>query len=300
MRDGGMRAALRAELLVMRHRPAVLALVLTLPVNMLISSYLTDYVSYLTAGKGTVGDGFGSGVEVLPALLPGHYLTGALSGFGTYSGVYGPAVLFLLGALIAGTDWGRGTIKTALLQGPGRLQTRFGQDLAVMLAAAVAVVLTFLLAAAASAAIGLKLGGSAFPQASSFPVPAHVAAAVAGALLLALACTAIGLALGTVLHSATKAAAVVLLWAVVVQPNLDDISAQLHGVLLKVYEVLPDASINTIVNLYNTATTFVPGTTVAPPNGAQVTPGLAFGILGLYLLAFLAITAVLTRRRSIS
>jgi hypothetical protein len=68
MRDGGMRAALRAELLVMRHRPAVLALVLTLPVNMLISSYLTDYVSYLTAGKGTVGDGFGSGVEVLPAV----------------------------------------------------------------------------------------------------------------------------------------------------------------------------------------------------------------------------------------
>jgi hypothetical protein len=39
----------------------------------------------------------------------------------------------------------------------------------------------------------------------------------------------------------------VLLWAVVIQPNLDEIGAQLHGVLHGVYEVLPDARIN--VNL---------------------------------------------------
>ena len=37
----------------MRHRPAVWALVLAIPVNMLIISYVTEYVTYLTAGTGS-------------------------------------------------------------------------------------------------------------------------------------------------------------------------------------------------------------------------------------------------------
>ena len=45
-------ASLRAELLVMRHRPAVWALVMTMPVNMLIISYVTECVIYLTSGTG--------------------------------------------------------------------------------------------------------------------------------------------------------------------------------------------------------------------------------------------------------
>ena len=198
-------------------------------------------------------------------MLPRQYLTGALSGFSSNSGFYGPTVFFLLGAVIAGTDWGRGTIRTALVQGPGRLQARIGQDLAVLTAAAVSVVLTFLLAAAASAVAATGLAGSAPPQAGSFPVPAHLAAAVAGALVLALACTAIGLALGTVLRSATKAAGAVLLWAVVIVPNLDNVGTQLHGAPLRLYEVLPDASINAVVNLFNTTVTPVPGTQILPP-----------------------------------
>jgi hypothetical protein len=75
------------------------------------------------------------------------------------------------------------------------------------------------------------------------------------------------------LRSATKAAPVVLLWAVVVQPNLDEIGSQLHGVLLELYEVLPDASINTVPNLYDSTTTGVPGTLVSAPSGVQVAPG---------------------------
>jgi ABC-2 type transport system permease protein len=299
-RADGVLASLRAELLVMRHRPAVWALVAATPVSVLIGSYVTDYVYYRTAGTGlTAGV---NGAQVLAAMLPRQYLTGALSGFSSYSGFYGPTVFFLLGALIAGTDWGRGTVRTALVQGPGRLQARIGQDLAVLTAAAVSVVLTFLLAAAASAVAAAGLAGSAPPQAGSFPVPAHLAGALAGALVLALACTAIGLALGTVLRSATKAAGAVLLWAVVIVPNLDNVGTQLHGVPLRLYEVLPDASMNAVVNLYNTTVTPVPGTQILPPSwdGAQVAPALAFAVLALYVLVFLAVPAVITARRSIT
>jgi ABC-2 type transport system permease protein len=300
---GGLRgvlASLRAELLVMCRRPAVWALVLATPASLLIGGYLTDFVYYRTAGTGIGLDV--NAPQVLAAMLPGQYLTTALDTFGTDTYSYGPAVFFLLGALVAGTDWERGTIRTALLQGPGRLQTRIGQDLAVLAAAAASVALTFAVAAAVSSAAAAGLGVSAAPQAAGFPVPAHVAASVAGALILALACTAIGLALGTVLRGATRAAGAVLLWVVVVQPYLDQVSTQLHGVLLRLYEALPDASMNTVVNLYNTTIAAVPGTQIWPPgsDGIQIAPVLAFAVLAGYVLVFLAVPAVVTRRRSIT
>ena len=70
--------------------------------------------------------------------------------------------------------------------------------------------------------------------------------------------------------------------------------------LLVLRKVLPDASINTVVNLCNSTTTGVPDAMVSAPSGVQIAPVLAFGILGLYLLAFLAIPVTLIRRRSIS
>lgn len=299
-RAGGVLGSLRAELLVLRHRPAVWALVLAMPVNMLIISYVTEYVTYLTAGAGAGSAGGATAAQVLPYLLPGQYLANVLSAFGIYYGVYGPAVFFLLGALVAGTDWGRRTLATTLLAGPRRVQARIGQDLSVLLAAAAGVIVTFLLAAAATTALAAGLGGSAAPLYTLFPPAARIAATVAGMLTVALACTAIGLALGTILRSATKAAGVVLLWAVIVQPQLNNVSTQLHGTWLRIYEILPSAGINTLVNLYNTTPAYVPGTSLGPPFGAQVSPAIAFLTLGLYAAVSLAVAALVTSRRDIT
>jgi hypothetical protein len=52
--------------------------------------------------------------------------------------------------------------------------------------------------------------------------------------------------------------------------------------------------------LYNSVTTPVLGTAVMPPFGVQITPAIAFLILGLYAVACLAIPAFLTRRRDIA
>ena len=297
---GGVLGSLRAELLVLRHRPAVWALVLAMPVNMLIISYVTEYVTYLTSGAGVGSAGGATAAQVLPYLLPGQYLANVLSGFSIYYGVYGPAVFFLLGALVAGTDWGRRTLATSLLAGPRRVQARIGQDLSVLLAAAAGVIVTFLLAAAATAALAAGLGGSAPPLFTLFPPAARIAATVAGTLTVALACTAIGLALGTILRSATKAAGVVLLWAVIIQPQLNSVSTQLHGTWLRIYEILPSADINTLVNLYNTTAAYVPGTSLGPPFGVQVSPATAFLTLGLYAAVSLAVAALVTGRRDIT
>jgi ABC-2 type transport system permease protein len=236
-------------------------------------------------------------------VLPVQYLTTALSSLSTISGLsgglYGPAVLFLLGALVAGSDWGRGTVTTALLAGPGRLASRLGQDLTVLTITAAGMMLTFVLAAGTAAGFALALGGTAPPADTRFPLAGHVIVAIAGGLLAAMACTAVGLALGTILRSATKAGAVLLLWSVLIIPYLDQIGGEVHGVLQQLYELLPDAAVNTVVNLYNPNTVNMEGT-VQTPSGVLLTPALAFATLGLYVVACLAIAGFVTRRRSIA
>lgn len=190
---------------------------IALPVSMLIQGYLNDYVNYQSAGNGAIGTGSTSGPLMLPGILPVQYVTTTLSVLRTssslYEGLYGGVVLFLIGALVAGTDWGRGTVKTALLA-----------------AAAVTVVVMFGLAAGVTAGFAAVLGGTAPPVYLAFPSAGHLAIAMIGALLVALACAAIGLALGTIVRSATKAVAFVLLWGALVMPTLDQVGSQVHGI----------------------------------------------------------------------
>jgi len=292
----GVLASLHAELLVMYKRPAVWALALAVPAEMLLNSYFNAYVSYATANSG-VSLGV-SGPLVLATMMPSRFLAAALSGaFGPQAGnAYGAVVFMLLGALIGGSDWGAGTIKTAVLQGPSRLCAFTGQALAVAMAVAASVALTFILAAAASAVIALHQTGSLDLAGTQFPAFDHLAEALAAALILSLAYAAVGLALGIALRSATAGIGAVLLWAVIVQPSLEYFAAQLHGIMLHLYEILPNAATNTVINLEGNPDLALYGSNFP---SAQVAPVLAFLTLGLYAAAFLALPALITRRRDI-
>jgi ABC-2 type transport system permease protein len=293
---GGVLASLCAELLVMYKRPAIWALALLMPADMLLNSYFSAYVSYATANTGvSVGV---SAPLVLATMMPSQYLTTALNGaFGLQAGsVYGVVVFMLLGALIGGSDWGRGTIKTAVLQGPSRLRAFTGQALAVAIAVAASIALTFILAAAASAIVALHQTGSLDPVGSRFPAFGHLTEALAAAFVLGLAYAAVGLALGIWLRSATAGIGAVLLWAVIVQPSIEFFAAQLHGIVLHLYEILPSAATNTVINLEGNPNLALYGSNFP---SAQVAPALAFLTLGLYATVFLAIPALITRRRDI-
>jgi ABC-2 type transport system permease protein len=296
---GGVVASLTAELLVMSKRPSVWALALVLPGDMLLNGYFSSYVLYATANT---GDSLGvSSPLVLSTMLPSQYLTTALDdGFGQQIQVgyiYGAVVLMLLGALVGGSDWDRNTIKTTLLQGPSRLRAFTGQALAVGIVVAASVALTFALAAAASALVALQQSGSPDPAGNQFPSVGHLAAALAAALAMGMAYAAGGLALGVWLRSAAAGIGAVLLLAVVAQPSLEYFSTQLHGVVLHLYDVLPDAATNTLANLEGNPTAAIYGSAVPY---SRITPGLAFLTLGLYAAVFLAIPALITRRRDIA
>jgi ABC-2 type transport system permease protein len=294
---GGTLVSLRAELLVMSKRPAIWALVLFLPADMLLNSYFSPYLLFATANTG-VSLGV-SGPLVLTTMMPGHYLAAALNGaFGESVGdVYGGVAFMLLGALIGGSDWGRGTVKTAALQGPSRLRAFAGQVLSVGVAVAVSIALTFILAAVASAIVALHQTGALVPAGSPFPVFGHLAEALAAALALGLAYAAVGLTLGIWLRSATAGIGAVLLWAIVVQPSLEYFAPQLGGVMLHLYDILPNAATNTVINLDGNPNLALYGENFAI---AQVAPALAFLTLGLYAAVFLAIPALITRRRDLA
>jgi hypothetical protein len=239
---------------------------------------------------------------VLASMMPNQFLAAALNGgfgadgLGEDGGGYLAVLLMLLGALVGGSDWGRGTIRTALLQGPGRLRTCAGQALALAVAVAASVTLTFALAAGASAIVALHQTGSLSPAGRQFPVFPHLVGALATALVLALAYAAVGWTLGIWLRSASAAFGAVLLWFVVAEPTIEFFALQLHGVILRIYDILPDAGTNTLLRLYGV------GVSVwSPPfPTSDVAPALAFLTLGLYVVAFLAIPALLTRRRDVS
>jgi ABC-2 type transport system permease protein len=294
----GVLASLRAELLVMRRRPAIWLLLLVLPVNMLLTVYVTGYVYFRTAVHGlTVGV---DPQQVLSALSPSQYLSAPLSMLGLLSDTYGPTIFAVIGALVAGSDWGRGTIRTTLLAGPGRLQARIGQDLAALLATAASVAATFGLAAIASAVVAATHRQQLAVGTASYPSTSHFVTAIAGALLLTMAYTAIGLALGTLLRSDTAAIGLAVLWAVIVVSNLLAEVPTWSGIPLALYKFLPDASVTTISNLYNIVSSPAYGSPIPAPYGVQVMPATAILTLGLYLIAALAIPALITRRRDIT
>jgi ABC-type transport system involved in multi-copper enzyme maturation permease subunit len=288
---GGLLAVLRSELLVMRRWPAVWAFVLVPPVYTLLNSYLVQYVFYRTAGTG-VFSGL-SADQILPTILPGQFVTVTLNSFGYNMGVDGTAAFILLGALVAGNDWGRGTLQTALLQGPGRLRTAFGQALAVLVAIALSVLATLVLAGLASLVVALSHSGSLSPAESPWPAVSVLVRGLAGGLLLGITYGAAGLALGCLFRSAGAAIAAALLWSVILRSLLDNLAQQLPGSLRVLDHVLPDASTTTLTQLFGSVSS-IPG-----PPGVQVATATACWLLAGYALLFLAIPAALTRWRDI-
>jgi ABC-type transport system involved in multi-copper enzyme maturation permease subunit len=284
-------ASARSELLVMARWPAMWAFVLILPVFTLLGAYVEQFVLYLGAGSGAIT--LATPAQVLPSILPGQFVPAVLNSIGDGFPLQGTAAFFLIGALAAGRDWADGTIKTSLLQGPTRARTSLGQALAVLIAAALSVLLTFALAGVFSVLAAVGVTGSASPAAGPLPTAGRLAAAVGLALVISTAWAAAGWTAGTLLRSATAAFAVILLWATIVQLQLDQLASEFTGPLRALYDLLPDAATNTLTNLYGFADS------QGNPIFGQVAPALAVLTLAVYVLVCFVLPVIVTRRRDV-
>lgn len=283
-------AVYRAELLFLRRWPAAWVLVLLPAAALVLTRYLTQYLFYRTAGGGTVSD-IGSPLQLLYTMSPSQAFTLAVGAYGAYAAV----PVLILGALVTGSDWGNGHLKTALTQGPSRVATGIGQALAVLTAAAAGVTALFLATAASSAAIALLEEDELPSAAALFPGPSLTVKAVAIALLINAVYASAGLLLGTVFRSAGAAVAAALVWIVGVQVLFATADTQLGGAYAAVNNLLP----NSAAVALSSALGPVVGVTAEPRPSADVSSGAAAVLLAMYLFAFLAPNSLLLARRDV-
>lgn len=287
----GLLRSVRAELVVLRLSPSVWALILLLPALTLLNDYLVPYVLYRTAGTGTVID-LGSPLQMLYMLSPSQLVAVVTATYATL----GPAVAVVLGALVAGGDWARGSLTSALAQGPGRTATSIGQVAAILLALTVGVGVNFGVAAVASTLIVSIEADEAVQTMLAYPEPAVILHAIAVSVLISAVSGALGVALGTIFRSAGSAIGAALIWYVGSQVLLASVAQALGGPSAVIAQVLPNASVTTL------AATFGPvvGGPVLEAPAPAIDPSLAPWVLLAYLIAFATISTALMRRRDIN
>jgi ABC-2 type transport system permease protein len=280
---------MRAELLVLRKWPAAWGLLLVVPAIAVLPYYVVTFVTYLTATPAQYAT-LGTPAQNLPSMLPSQFVIVALVPFS-----YGAAPFAVLGAVLAGGDWGPGTVATSLLAGSGRVRAGAGQALALAVALAASVLTTFVACAAASLLIRALEAGAVNPADGAIPATWVVVRGLGVGLLVALAYGMTGLALGTVCRSAAGAIAAVLLWTVLIEPSVFNLGQQAGGLALKIANVFPADSAATVTSLFGS-----PGGGAGSQMYLPDRPAAAAWTLAAYTAALLTVTLVLLCRRDVA
>lgn len=278
-----MIASFRAEMFVLRRSRTAWVLVAVVPLFLLITTYGFGLMGAVVPGGSS---------QSIAGLLPGQSVIQATVLFA----LYGIAPFVVLGALMAGDDWQRGTIATSLLQRPGRLSVFLGQTVAMIAACLTSVLATFAVAMAGSTVVRAvsRQAVAGLPDAS-FPSLSVIARGIAVALLISVVYGALGILLGILLRSAAAAVSVALAWSMIIEPTIYLLGLFAGGGLLAVSNALPQASAITLNGTFG-AVGGGAGTAMYLP----LPPVLAAVVLGVYLIAFLAIAYVVLAVRDIS
>jgi ABC-2 type transport system permease protein len=284
-----MLASLRAELLVLRKSKVAWALVLTAPLLTLITIYLIGFLEYVGDTPALYAQE-GTPAQALEGLLPSQFNIQAIEQVAV------TAPFIVLGAVISGGAWSRGTIKTALLAGPSRVRTFGGQAAAILTACALSVLLSFAVAAAASVAIRAYVGPLAPGAAGqdAFPPGIVIAESVGAGLLIAVTYGALGIALGTLCRSAAGGVAAALAWYFVIDGELSDLSTDAGPVVQHIYNAFPEASVTTLYFMFGSSGGGASSATYQP-----VAHHAAVAIMLGYTAVFLVLALALVRRRDI-
>ena len=172
-----------------------------------VFGYLIPYVGYRSGG----GSGFAAGqtaTQLLTDVLPGRLVPNTLGGFPVFAG----AIALTMGALVAGSEYGWGTLKTILTQRPGRSAVLAGKLLAIVTAILVVVVGVFALNALWSWVIA-----ATEDRAAEWPSALELAKGIGAGWLVLGTWSLVGAALGILFRSTSLAIGLGLVWALAVE-----------------------------------------------------------------------------------
>jgi len=282
-----MIASFSAEILKLRKRPATWILLGVVLALTQLFGYILPYSSWLTSDQNFQTQGLNP-QAVLAGTLPGELVPTSLGGFPVFAG----ALALILGALATGSEYGWGTMQTALTQRPTRLAV-YGGKLAALAASTLAIVAaTFALNAAVASVIA-----TVESRPLNYPSLAELAEGVGSGWLILSMWAGLGALLGFAFRGVALPIGLGVVWVLGVENLVSAVADSLLTGLRPLRDVLPGVNAGSLV------WSLAPGggsSGEAPPGVIDaVTGGRATLGLVLYVAAFAAAGAFLVRRRDV-
>lgn len=283
-----MIASFQAEILKLRKRPATWVLLGVALALTQLFGYLLPYSSWVTSDQNFQTEGMDP-QAVLAGTLPGELVPTSLGGFPVFAG----ALALILGALATGSEYGWGTMQTALTQRPTRVAV-YGGKLAALAASTLAIVLATFALNATTAAVIATLESRPL----DYPPLAELAQGIgSGWLIMGMWC-GLGALLGFAFRGVALPIGLGVVWVLAVENLVSAVADSLLTSLQPLRNLFPGVNAGSLV------WSLAPGggsSGEAPPGVVDaVTGGRATLSLALYVAAFVAAGALLVRRRDVT
>jgi ABC-2 type transport system permease protein len=281
-----MGGSYRAEMLKLVRWPAMWVLGAVLLVLAQVFGYLIPYVGY----RGGGGSGFAAGLtaeQLLTDVLPGHLVPNTLGGFPVFAG----AIALTMGAIVAGSEYGWGTLKTILTQGPGRRSVLAGKLLAIVTASLALAVGVFALNALWSWVIA-----ATEDRPANWPTGVQLVTGVGAGWLVLGTWSLVGAFLGVLFRSTSLAVGLGLVWALAVE-NLVRGFAGVIGFLDALQKGLPGTNAGSLVASLGAPTLDQPGGT--PGVTAVMSGPWAAAVLMAYVVGLIVVSGIVVRRQDV-
>jgi ABC-2 type transport system permease protein len=275
-----------AELVKLRKRSTTWVLFGTAMVLSLTFGYLIPYLGYVSGDDNIQTQGVPR-AQVLADMLPGGVVGNAIGGFPVFAG----ALALVLGALMVGSEYGWGTVKTVLTQGPGRFVV-----LAAQLAALVTVLAGWVLGNFASSALASTAIAVAEGQSLNWPGPVSLLTGAGAGLLVLTTWAVIGAVLALVLRGVALPIGLGVVWVLGVEALFVGVAGSVLPGLDVVTHLLPGVNAGALVYaaLGNAVGEAPPGVTDAVSGTRALITLLAYVTLATTL------AATTTRHRDIA
>ncbi|WP_341719537.1 ABC transporter permease [Micromonospora sp. FIMYZ51] len=267
-----------AEIVKLVRRPAFWLLIGIALVISLTFTYLLPYAAIVGGTGGPNSD------RTLPMLLPDQLVGNSIGGLPIFLG----AIVLIIGVLVVGGEYGWGTWKTILTQGPTRLEVYAGKLFTLAAAALVVVLAVFAVGAAASSLVAV-----AESQPVRWPSGGDLLAGVGAGWLVAVTWAMLGGVLAVAMRSVALPVGLGLVWLLAVQNLLAGVAAPLLDWVAELQKGLPGPNAGSLV-----AALGAPSDT--PGVAATVGAGQATLVLAGYLVAFVLLGGLLLQRRDIA
>jgi ABC-2 type transport system permease protein len=283
-----MIASFQAEILKLAKRPATWVLCGVALALTQLFGYLLPYSSWATSDQNFQTEGMDP-QAVLAGTLPGELVPTSLGGFPVFAG----ALALILGALATGSEYGWGTMQTALTQRPTRLAV-YGGKLAALAASTLAIVLAiFALNAAVAGVIAIVES-----RPLDYPSLAELAQGIGSGWLILGMWSGLGALLGFAFRGVALSIGLGVVWVLAVEGLVSAVADSLLTSLQPLRNLLPGVNAGSLV------WSLAPGggaSGEAPPGVVDaVTGGRATLSLAVYVAAFIALGALLVRRRDVT